>query len=858
MKKLIPLFLLIVSVTFAQTVVPIADLRVNNSNGIPVGMGQTFTVSGVVTASNHFGNNGPGAIQDNTAGISVYGSSFVSNVSFGDSVTITGQLTHFNGLTQIDFTLGGASVVVHSSGRSVEPEIVTIAEILNQEWNGFEEFESKLIRLNDVTISGSGNFSGGSSGQNYPISDATGSLQIRIDESVNIVGTPIPSGTVDIIGVLSQYKFGTPYNSGYQLMPRFIQDIADDGRPMILNPVIASSITKTSFTVYFNTVRNGNSQVKYGLTALLELDSVIVPGSVTYHEVPVTGLQPATTYYFKAYSKNDEGTSESSLKSVTTASDDTSSGKVNIYFNFAVDTTAAIPGNTAKGNVSFPEKLINRINNANHSIDLALYSFDGLHDVANAIVLAKNRGVKVRVVYDNRTTQNGMLTLINAGIPVFKRYPSSLNGIMHNKFFIFDARDTISNNDWIWTGSWNVTTLETGWKNNVVEINDKAVAVAYLAEFEEMWGGSGDAPNQANAKFGSNKSDNTPHFFNVGGKDIRLYFSPSDGTTSKILNEIQQADKSIYFAILAFTRADLAQGIYNRHIAGVADLKGIIDQVNTTGSQFNYLDSFVDLFSNVSPTLHHKYAVIDASYPANSPVVITGSHNWSNAAENDNDENTLFIYDAEIANQYVQEFKKRYNEVGGTGGIFVPVELTSFTASQTSGGILLNWTTATEINNLGFEVERSLDGINFYKTAFVKGAGTTTEVRNYSYIDNAGISERTTLYYRLRQVDYDGKFEYSSVVTVTFDRPETFELLQNYPNPFNPTTTITYQVAALSHVQLKVYDMTGQEVLTLTNEMKEPGTYHITFDAGSLSSGIYLYRLTTGSYNAVRKMSIIK
>ena len=670
------LFLILFSfTTFAQTVVPISTLRINNSSGVPVDSGQTFTISGIVTCANQFGSSGPGALQDATAGISVYGTQFAGEVSTGDSVTITGKLSHFRGLSQIDFTLGGASLTVHSTGHSVEPEVVTLTQIINQQWNGFEEIEGKLIRINNVTISGTGNFSGGTSGQNYNITDPTGSLQLRIDESVNLVGTPIPSGSVDLIGILSQYKFSAPYNSGYQVIPRSVLDIVDDGRPIILNPVIASGITTNSFTVYFNTARNGNSQVKYGLTSSLELDSVVVNDDTTFHQVAIEGLLPASLYYFKAYSANNEGISESSLKTVHTASDDTTTGTINVYFNFPVDTTVAVSANKANGSVDFSEKLIDRINNANYSIDMALYSFFGVPDIANAIVIAKNRGVKVRVVYDYRTTQNSMQSLIDAGIPVLKRYPASLNGIMHNKFFVFDARDSISTNDWLWTGSWNVTSTELNWKNNVVEINDPAIAQAYMTEFEEMWGSTGDLPNQANSKFGSNKTDNTPHFFNIGGRDVRVYFSPSDGSTSKILNQLTAADMSIYFALYVFTRSDLATTIYSRFSAGVSDVKGIIDQVNTTGSQYSYLDTFVDLWQNSSPTLHHKYAVVDASYPDDNPVVITGSSNWSNAGEESNDENTLLIFDDKIANQYMQEFKKRYNEAGGTGTFHVPVSV---------------------------------------------------------------------------------------------------------------------------------------------------------------------------------------
>jgi phosphatidylserine/phosphatidylglycerophosphate/cardiolipin synthase-like enzyme len=361
----------------------------------------------------------------------------------------------------------------------------------------------------------------------------------------------------------------------------------------------------------------------------------------------------------------------SSLQTVTTASSDPTIGTINVYFNFSVDTTVAIPGNSARGNVNFEQKLMERINQANYSIDLSLYSFFDMPNIADALVIAKNRGVIVRVVYDNRTTQNSMQTLINAGIPVLKRH-ASLDGIMHNKFFIFDARDTVTANDWLWTGSWNVTSLELNWKNNVIEINDPTITDAYEIEFEEMWGGPDDLPNVANAKFGIQKSDNTPHFFNIGGRDVRLYFSPSDGTTGKILNAVNSADHDIYFAMYAYTRSDIANAMLNRYNAGVTDIRGIIDQPNTNGSQYDFLNTFAEMYTANGNTQHHKYGIVDASLSQSDPTTITGSQNWSNAGENKNDENTLIINDVYIANQFMQEFKNRYNEAGGTGSFGIP------------------------------------------------------------------------------------------------------------------------------------------------------------------------------------------
>lgn len=672
MKKLFfTIVFVISSLSFAQTISSIAQLKNNDANGVPSDTGQVFTITGIVTSSNHFGASGPGSIQDLTGGISIFGSGFAGQVSIGDSVTVTSTLTHFNGLTQLDFRRAGSSLTKHASNKYFDTTVVTISQITSQQWNGFEEYESRLIRINNVTIQGSGNFA---SATNYNITDATGTLSagLRIDNDVtSIIGQPIPQSPVDIVGVLGQFKSSPPYNSGYQILPRFLSDIITDNTPLVLNPVVASNITSNSFTVYFNTVRPGNSQVKYGLTPSLELDSVLIEGNTTNHIVQVSNLQPGTLYYFRAYSRNSFGSSSSSIQSVTTASANPNVGTINVYFNFSVDTTVAIPGNAAKGNINFPIKLIERINAATYSIDMALYSFFDLPNVADALIAAKNRGVRIRFVYDNRTTQNSVQSLINAGIPVLKR-TSGLSGIMHNKFFIFDARDTIPSNDWLWTGSWNVSGLETGWENNVVEINDPTITQAYKIEFEEMWGGSGDQPNPSNAKFGIQKIDNTPHNFNIGGKNVRVYFSPSDGVIGKIVNTINTANKDIYFATYAFTRSDIANAMNSRFNAGTNDIRGIIDQVSTTGSQYNFLNSFAQMFGNVGATLHHKYGLVDATQPNSNPTVITGSANWSNSAANENDENIIIIEDIYIANQFMQEFKRRYNESGGTGSFIVP------------------------------------------------------------------------------------------------------------------------------------------------------------------------------------------
>jgi hypothetical protein len=190
----------------------------------------------------------------------------------------------------------------------------------------------------------------------------------------------------------------------------------------------------------------------------------------------------------------------------------------------------------------------------------------------------------------------------------------------------------------------------------------------------------------------------------------------------------------------------------------------------------------------------------------------------------------------------------------------VPVELTSFTANASEGLVELSWITATETNNSGFEVQRS-NGSDFETIEFVEGHGTTTETQVYTYTDrsvNIG-----TYSYRLKQVDFDGTFEYSNVINADVPAPAVFVLDQNYPNPFNPSTKIAFQLAVDSKVSLKIFDVLGQEVATLVKTNLVAGSHSVNFDASALNSGVYLYRLEASGIDGanfidVKKMILTK
>jgi hypothetical protein len=168
----------------------------------------------------------------------------------------------------------------------------------------------------------------------------------------------------------------------------------------------------------------------------------------------------------------------------------------------------------------------------------------------------------------------------------------------------------------------------------------------------------------------------------------------------------------------------------------------------------------------------------------------------------------------------------------------------------------LAWTTATEKNNAGFNVERSSDNQTFTSIGFVKGNGTTTQAKSYNFTDAAASGK---VYYRLKQTDYDGKAEYSKTIEVVVLPPTKYELAQNYPNPFNPSTSISFTLATDEMVSLKVYDIVGREVASLlSNAPTSRGSHTVMFNASNLASGIYLYKLQAGSVVSIRKMVLVK
>ncbi len=185
----------------------------------------------------------------------------------------------------------------------------------------------------------------------------------------------------------------------------------------------------------------------------------------------------------------------------------------------------------------------------------------------------------------------------------------------------------------------------------------------------------------------------------------------------------------------------------------------------------------------------------------------------------------------------------------------IPVELNSFTAFAQGSIVILNWQTETETNNRGFEIQRKFNG-SWVTVGFVNGHGTTTERHSYVYHDNLTERKGSVAVYRLKQYDFDGGYEYSDEIEITF--ASDYSLSQNYPNPFNPVTNISYQLPVKGFASLKLYNTLGEEVALLVNGEKEAGKHTIELDGHNLASGIYFYQLQAGSFVQTKKLVIMK
>ena len=263
----------------------------------------------------------------------------------------------------------------------------------------------------------------------------------------------------------------------------------------------------------------------------------------------------------------------------------------------------------------------------------------------------------------------------------------------------------------------------------------------------------------------------------------------------------------------------------------------------------------------------YKYSsTASISFPTGdgTKLIPNTTHNWNDATS------TKQNFNNEVVILVSSGFNIWQGVIAGINPL--PVELAYFTAALDGNMVQLHWRTETEVNNYGFAVERQVGSPlrrsgseastqssigNWENIGFVEGNGNTNSPKHYTFIDSE-IYKATNYYYRLKQIDNDGTFEYSNVITVTVGIPVLYSLSQNYPNPFNPKTRIEFTIPQKKMVSLRVYNILGELVTELVHKEKDAGSYSVTFDASNLSSGIYIYRLETPDFIDLRKMTLLK
>ena len=623
-------------------------------------VGSTVTVSGIVTNGSELGTIR--YIQDNTAGIGVYDdNNSLSVVQRGDSITVTGELDDYNNLLEINPVTSYS--IITSEVSLPEPQLISISDI-------GEDYEAELVQINNIEfVDATGLFGGG---KNYAFTDGSETGELRINSGSPLVGQAIPTGKFNLVAICSQYS--REYNdtrSGYQLLPRDANDFISGKSINITSSIEVISVTKNSITLFWSTDTGGAPFVRYGssnnssaLTNLKAGESTTSEGE-NNHMVEITDLQPSEIIYAQVYVTNEADTAFSSIGAYVTQSN--SSGEINVFFNTDIDETKATA--TVANNIgdNMADTLAAYINRASESIDFCIYNIDN-STISDALNAAYDRGITIRFITCEST---GHLSVnhLNGNIPVLERPELAEGGIMHNKFAIFDANSTNANSAWVWSGSTNLTQAQLTFdSNNMIFIQDQSLAKVYEVEFEEMWGSNSAQPNAGNAKFGDDKTNNTPHQIQVGDVLIACYFSPSDNTNQQLINSINTADFDLDVETMLITRSDLGNAIVSAFDRGV-EVSVLMNEESEYTPSFirNTLPQGKFIIDDLAAgMMHHKIAVIDPNNPESDPQVITGSHNWSNSANDRNDENTLIIHDADIANQYYQQFAYRFVQNDGT------------------------------------------------------------------------------------------------------------------------------------------------------------------------------------------------
>jgi len=827
---------IVISILFFVSIIPTSFAQNTILEARQMGEGAEVTVTGIVTNGSELGIIR--YFQDSTAGIAAYGSA-VSSVNRGDEVTVSGTLKSYNQLLELDPI---TNITVNSTGNDLpDPILITPAQMT-------ETYEGMLVEIHNVVFNDAGLLFNGNNEYEFTANGEAGVIYVKNGQ--DLVGTVIPTGEVDLVGICSQFDYSNP-NEGYQLILRDLNDITLTSSIYLTGTLDNTDFTKTTLDFSWNTNIEGTTELYYGTTEeSVTTNYISSSGGETSHNIGITDLNPGEITWVKAFSVSGTDTAFSAVLSYATISN--SGGNMIAYFNTPVDVSYSNGVDAIYLHETIDDTLINYINRAKHTIDFTIYNFNnsGISNISDALIAASDRGVRVRVIGCGTTNNLGIDELLGTSVHVLIGPNSSeRTGIMHNKFVIFDAESDDPNEPIVWTGSTNFTDEQVNLDaNNVIIVQDQSLARTYQIEFEEMWGSHGDEPDASKALFGSAKRNNTPHEFMINGKYVECYFSPSDGVNSKIVEVINTANSDLSIATMLITRTEMANAIADRKAAGVAvnvitnsegNNSSTVNSILTASLSTHY--TFDDVSSGL---LHNKYMIVDQYSAISDPMVFTGSHNWSAAADNDNDENTLIIHDATLANIYYQQFVYRFVE--NLGVLF---DLTTPpTAVIDNGETVIDQTiTIPVLDNdiIQAPVNLSIEQPATQGDSYIPFANPNV----ISYMPNQGFYGTDSITYKIAYKAEPTLFATTKIYITVIDNSGIDELLVKdqvtiYPNPTTGGVNISFISKQDFNLDITINDISGRQILNNNYHAKQ-GINNLNLKLEKFGQGIYFLNMVS-------------
>lgn len=718
-----------------------------------------------------------------------------------------------------------------------------------------------------------------------------GPAHISFSESpVNFGAKRINSTSFKEITIMNQGSGALTIDSVRLAGPRFyLQNLTI--------PLTIDSVLSSKFRVWFNPNAINSfqdsiifySNASNGIVKSLVLTGNGSPTDTALGVVLWEGLipnNPATTFndlHIRSMRQIQDITGDGVLDLVvasenywTLAFNGNSSGSGDILWKFS-----SYPNNNNAGSVDYIQGL-------QVSSDL---NSDGFQDVVigtgggNEFVYALNglTGVKLWEHGDSINYSNGDIM----GLDVKRDF---------NNDGIPDVLAAASGNESTGAGRFSVLLLDGRNGNVIWTINQAAQQkLKYMVTSTDFGGAAGSRVGTTNEVIGFNRQGNITWVFPTTGTPWTVYeiediggSSASDvivGTTtgmvyalsgdsgnvlwSRNLGNVFIEDLRVTSDITGNGKSDILVSGINPNIFLLKGTTGEIMWQNGTGGNILGINEIGDIDGDGLPdmgtcSLNNMVHVWQSRYGHQLFSFAFGGGSNSTAAEHitkmdDIDGNGSFEFTAASRNGRVVTFS-------GGSAMNIPVEMISFSSAVAGKNVRLNWTIVTEINNRGFEVQRKMsgeriDGSEWSILGFVDGRGTVAAPFQYTYEDKNLIEG--IYIYRLKQIDFDGSFEYSQEIQAEVGLPITFSLEQNYPNPFNPATKIRYSVPTAVNVKLVVYNLLGEQITTLVNQFNEPGFYTIEWNGTnnfglSVPSGIYFYRIEAGDYLNVKKMIMLK